>query len=847
MGDYSTFEEAVPSKRLHVESILQQLSIPEKVALTAGKDFWHTTPILRLSVPSIRLSDGPNGVRGTRFFDSIPSACLPCGTALGASFDKVLIRRLGQLLGDEAKAKGAHVLLGPTINIQRSPLGGRGFESYSEDPWLSGVLAGEYCRGVQDKNIVPTLKHFVCNDQEHERMAYNAIVTDRALREIYLLPFQIAIQMANPGAVMTAYNKVNGTHVSESRDLLQNVLRDEWMWDGLVMSDWFGTYGTTEAIQAGLDLEMPGPTRFRGGALVHALSAKKVKLEELDSCVRNVLNLINKTVEAGIPEHAEETELNRREDRTLMRRAAAESIVLLKNEEHILPLKKEKSILVIGPNAKMAAYCGGGSASLNPYTAVTPFDGIKAQATANVEFSQGTYGHKLLPELGARLTTSTGKPGFSWRVYNEPPTSTSRVMLEERHLTDANMFYIDYSHPQLNEIWYVDAEGTFTPGESGLYDFGLAVQGTARLYVDGHLVVSNVENQKLGTSFLGSGTIEEKGSIRLEKGIAYNVLVQWGCAKTSNLKAGCVIDFGHGGLRFGGCLRLSREEAIENAARLAKVAEQVVVFAGLTGEWESEGFDRENMALPPDTDELISRVLDANNNSVVVIQSGTPVSMPWIDKAKAVLHAWYGGNETGNGLADVIYGSTNPSAKLPLTIPRRVNDNPAFLNYRSDAGRTLYGEDIFVGYRWYDKVEIDPLFPFGHGLSYTNFELTDLRLTGARAERTVRAKLTNTGSTGGAEVVQVYIAPPAPSQTNNKISRPVKELKGFTKAYVEVGQSQEIEIAFDVVRATSFWDEEQDSWCSERGVYKVLVGTSSRCTFLEETLEVTQTTRWRGL
>jgi beta-glucosidase len=849
MGDASAVHISgpVPEKTINVESVLQQLSITEKVALTAGKDFWHTTPVSRLAIPSIRLSDGPNGVRGTRFFDSIPSSCLPCGTALGASFDKALVRRLGQLLGDEAKAKGAHVLLGPTINIQRSPLGGRGFESYSEDPLLSGILAGEYCKGVQDRKIVPTLKHFVCNDQEHERMAYNAIVTDRALREIYLLPFQIAIRMADPGAVMTAYNKVNGTHASESQDLLQNVLRGEWGWNGLVMSDWFGTYGSSEAIKAGLDLEMPGPTRFRGAALAHAISSKKVKITELDSCVRNVLNLINKTRASEIPENAPETELDRDEDRALMRRAAAESIVMLKNDDDILPLKKEKSILVIGPNAKVASYCGGGSASLNPYAAVSPFEGIKAQAAANAAFSQGAYGHRLLPELGARLTTSAGRSGFSLRVYNEPPTSSQRRMLEERHLTNANMFFVDYSHPQLNEIWYADAEGTFTPEESGVYEFGLAVQGTARLYVDGQLVVSNVENQKPGTTFLGSGTIEEKGSIRLEKARECKVLIQWGCAKTSTLKAGSVIDFGHGGLRFGGCLRLSREQAIEDAARLAKDAEQVVVFAGLTGEWESEGFDRETMALPPATDELISRVLEANSNTVVVVQSGTPVSMPWIEKTKAVLHAWFGGNETGNGLADVIYGKTNPSGKLPLTIPRRVNDNPAFLNYRSDAGRTLYGEDIYVGYRWYDKVDIDPLFAFGHGLSYTTFELKDFRIAGAGAERTMRARLTNTGSKAGAEVVQVYVAPPVPSETANKISRPIKELKAFTKVYLEAQQGQDIEIPMDVVRATSFWDEERGSWCSERGVYKVLFGTSSRCDFLEETLEVTETTWWRGL
>ncbi|KAK5094635.1 hypothetical protein LTS08_008491 [Lithohypha guttulata] len=809
-----------PQKSLDVNSLLQQLTIEEKVSLTAGRDFWHTTPVPRLSIPSIRLSDGPNGVRGTRFFDSVPAACLPCGTAMGATFDNDLIRQLGRLLGQEAKAKGAHVLLGPTINIQRSPLGGRGFESYSEDPLLSGILAGEFCRGVQDENIVPTLKHFVCNDQEDQRMAYNAILMDRALREIYLLPFQIATRIANPGAVMTAYNKVNGVHASESQNLLENILRGEWGWDGLVMSDWFGTYSTSEAIKAGLDLEMPGSTRWRGAALTHAVSAKKIMTTILDDRVRNILNLINKTAASNIPENAPETELNRDEDRELLRRAAAESIVLLKNEDSILPLKKDKSVLVIGPNSKITAYCGGGSAGLNAYTVITPFQGISSQATSTVSFSQGAYAHKNLPELGPHLTTSAGKSGFSLSVYNEPPEASDRSLLEERHLTASNLFFIDYSHPQLDEIWYADAEGTFTPESSGIYDFGLAVQGTARLYVDGQVVVSNVENQKPGTSFLGSGTIEEIGSCQLEKGKQYKVLVQWGCAKTSKHKVGGIIDFGHGGLRFGGCLRLSSEQAIEEAVVAAKEAEQVIIFAGLNGEWESEGFDRNTMTLPSGTDKLICSVLEANCNSVVVIQAGTPVAMPWINKAKSVLHAWYGGNETGNGLADVIYGNTNPSAKLPLTIPRRVNDNPAFLNYRSDAGRTLYGEDIFVGYRWYDKVEIDPLFAFGHGLSYTSFELKDLHVSGNGSTKTISLRLTNTGSIAGAEVVQVYVAPSISSKAAHRVIRPVKELKGFAKVYLEPKHSQIIEIPVEIIRATSFWDEECGAWCSEKGAQK---------------------------
>lgn len=564
------------------------------------------------------------------------------------------------MLAGEGKAKGAHVILGPTINIQRGPLGGRGFESFSEDPLLSGTIAGSYCQGIQEKGIAATLKHFVCNDMEDERMAVNVLVTERALREIYLAPFQTAIRMAQPRAIMTSYSQVNGTHAAENFHLLQEVLRDEWKWDGLVMSDWFGTYSTTEAVQAGLDLEMPGPSRWRGPALTHAVAANKVKDSDLDARVRNVLNLVDFCRHSGVPENAPEREMNTPENRSLLLEAATQSIVLLKNEI-ILPLKKTK-VAVIGPNSKIATYCGGGSASLNPYYTMTPYEGMAKMA--EVSFSQGALGHQILPELGPSLRTAGGQKGFEWKVYNEPPGAAVRRLLERRVLTDANIFFLDYDHPELAPIWFSDAEGILVVEEDGLYDFGLSVHGTARLYVDGKLLISNVENQKAGSSFLGSGTVEELGEMELVAGKQYRILVQWGCAKTSKLKRPGVVDFGHGGFRFSACKRMMGIQ--DEAVRLAASSEQVVLFAGLSGEWESEGEDRKTMDLPPHTDELISKVLDANPNTVVVVQAGTPVAMPWINKAKAVVYAWYGGNETGNAIADVLFGDANPVSPVSL-------------------------------------------------------------------------------------------------------------------------------------------------------------------------------------
>ncbi|THZ02459.1 hypothetical protein D6C92_00591 [Aureobasidium pullulans] len=857
----ATKQQQQQPQQLDIEQLLTQLTLEEKVSLTAvgmvvkpgaitdtflGKDFWHTVPVPRLNIPSIRLSDGPNGVRGTRFFDAVPSTCLPCGTGLGATFDKDLLKRVGGLLADECRAKGAHMLLGPTINIPRAPLGGRGFESYSEDPYLAGILAGYYCQGVQDKGIVACLKHFACNDQEDQRMAFNAIVTERALREIYLAPFQIALKHCQAGAIMTAYNKINGTHAAENEHILKDILRGEWKWDGLITSDWFGTYSTTGAIKAGLDLEMPGPSRWRGEALMHAVTANKVKKSELNDRVRAVLRLVNSGLRTGIPENAPELELDRPEDRTLARQVAAQSQVLLKNEGNILPFDKDKRIAVIGSNSKIATISGGGSASLTPYYTVTPFEGVSAKASAGVEWAQGVYSHQMLPTIGSHLQTHDGREGFTIKLYNDPPEASHRELLEERTLTDSNVLFAGFDRQDLAHIWHVDAEGIFTAAESGLYDFGLCVYGTARLYIDDELIVDNVENQRSGPSFIGCGTVEESGTKELVAGQHYKIFLRWASANSSTrVKPDGVVLFGHGGFRIAGCKRLDFDVSIMEAADLARSVDQVVLFTGLSGEWESEGQDRPHMNLPPSNDDLISAVLDANPNTVIVVQSGTPVAMPWADKAKAIVQAWFGGNETGNGIADVLYGDVNPSGKLPLTMPRRIQDNPAYSNYRCEGGRTLYGEDMYVGYRWYENIETAPLFPFGHGLSYTTFEMTNLELRqGGSNNLTVSCQVENNGGRAGAQVVQVYVAAPK----SQYVGRPVKELKGFTKVFLEAGETDKVEIDLDLVQATSYWDEIEDKWCSEAGTYKIMIGDSSAATkFLTKKATVEKTTWWSGL
>lgn len=614
----------------------------------------------------------------------------------------------------------------------------------------------------------------------------------------------------------------------------------------------FGTYSTSEAILAGLDLEMPGKTKWRGQTLMHAVLSQKVPEFILDERVRNVLNLINFAGRSGIPENAEEKTLNRPQDQALLRRAAAESVVLMKNDGNILPLDKKKPIAVIGPNARIAAYCGGGSASLDPYYVVTPYEGVSAKSQGEVRFSQGVYSHMELPLLGPSLRTGRdGETGYIFRAYNEPPENPNREMVDEVHMVASLGILVDYSNPKLKSAtWYADMEGYFTPEEDGIYDFGVTVAGTGKLLVDDEVVVDNTKNQRRGPGFFGFGSLEERGSKELKAGKAYKVILQFGSSPTSSLNIP-VFAFGPGAFRFGGCRRVSQEELITNAVQLAKESEQVVIFAGLTGDWEAEGHDRDHMDLPPGSDEMISRVLQANPRAVVVLQSGTPVTMPWASSAPALVQAWYGGNESGNGIADVLYGDVNPSGKLPLTFPVRLEDNPSYLNFRSERGRVLYGEDVYVGYRYYEKAKRAPLFPFGHGLSYTTFSRTDLTVEessmpfpSVEAVETITARLTvkNTGSMAGAETMQLWITSP----TTSAVNRPVRELKDFRKVYLQAGQEQRVEVGVEKQRATSWWDEQRDAWISEEGEYGVEV-TGTGEGVLRGAFRVEKTKFWKGL
>lgn len=516
---------------------------------------------------------------------------------------------------------------------------------------------------------------------------------------------------------------------------------------------------------------------------------------------------------------------------------------------------------MIGPNAKVATFCGGGSATLLPYYAVTPFDGISAKAT-ETKYSVGCYAHDLLPLLGPNLRTSDGSAGVTFKAFTDPVNVEEREPVDVIHLVGTYMYLVDYYHPKLTgDLYWAEVEGFYTPDQDGDYEFGLTVFGTGKLYLDDELLVDNETKQRSGGSFFNVGTVEEIGVKNLKAGQTYKLKVEYASGVTSKLPdADGVVSFGGGGIRIGGARVISPTEEIEKAVELAKSVDQVVLCVGLNvsashhehipkapltilqADWEQEGHDRPHMDLPGHTNALVAAVAAANPNTAVVIQSGCPVSMPWISSVSTLIQAWYGGNETGNAIADVLYGDANPSGKLPLSFPVRNEDNPAFLNFRSEHGRVLYGEDVYVGYRFYEATKRATQFPFGHGLSYTSFRLSQLSVACVGKSVVATLMLENVGERDGAEVVQVYVAQRSPG-----VRRPPKELKGFAKVHLAAGEARLVTVEVDVKYATSYWDEERDMWVSGKDTYDVLVGTSSADTPLSGSFEVEETTWWKGL
>jgi beta-glucosidase len=794
-----------------IENLLSQLTLEEKVSLLAGADSWTTVPIERLGIPPIKMTDGPNGARGAEQRTGPTSVCFPVGVALGATWNPDLVQRVGAALGQEVKAKGAHILLAPTVNIHRSPLAGRNFECYSEDPYLSGRTASAYVRGLQSEGVGACIKHFVCNDSEFERFTMSSEVGERPLREVYLTPFRMAMRDAQPWCVMSSYNKINGTWASENPYTLLEILKNEWGFDGMVISDWYGTNSINVA-SGGLDLEMPGPARWMGDKALAAVREGKVSEGVIDDKVRRLLRTIERCGAFENPGLQPERAVDKPEHRQLVREAAGEAIVLLKNSPSLLPLDLNQlaSIAVIGENARWAQVQGGGSAHVSPHYTVSPLEGLqkRAGAAAQVDYAIGCASHRMLPLLDpAWLTTEGGsQAGLTVELYNNPELAGDPVQREVTQETELVWFGEVLPHVDAR-AFSVRLTGTLTVPTTQAYTFGLTSVGLSRLSIDDRVLIDNWSMAQAGR--------ENAVQLDLVAGEPHQLVVEYAPRADVNWRS----------LRLGAMPVIS-STSIDEAARLAAASDVAIVVVGLTDEWESEGFDRPDMELPGDQVELITRVAAANPRTVVVLNVGSPITMDWLEGVPAVVQAWYTGQEAGNALADVLFGDVNPSGRLPTTFPRRLQDNPAFINYPGENGKVLYGEGLFVGYRYYDKKGIEPLFPFGFGLSYTQFAYRNLVVSAPEFqpgdEIRVSVDVQNTGTVAGKEVVQLYLR-----DVESRLVRPEKELKGFAKVALEPGQTRTVTFSLNQDVLT-YYDPARSQWVAEAGLFEVLVGSSAR-------------------
>ncbi|CDK25429.1 unnamed protein product [Kuraishia capsulata CBS 1993] len=810
------------TKAFDVEEVLEQLTLREKIALVSGLDTWHSVPIPRLGVPSIRVSDGPNGVRGTKFFNGVPTACIPSGTGLGATWDQELLNYSGRMMADQARAKGAHVLMGPTINMARSPLAGRSFECLSEDPFLTGLLSANYVRGVQDGKIGTCPKHMVCNDKEDDRMTLNVVVSERAMREIYLTPFMLTEKYAKPWGYMTSYSKLNGKHCSENSHLLQDIVRGEWGFDGFFVSDWFGVVSCADSLNAGLDWEMPGPSIWRGKLLEFSVFHKTVHEETLNDAARNMLNLVNKCIGTGVPENAFEGEHDTPDVREWMEKLASDQVVLLKNKNKILPFRKDKKVLVIGEGGKVPTYCSGGCTMVEPYYTVSPYDAIETKIGAgNVKYTLGAPLSKAYPSVAFFSPKFPDvKDPITFSVYDDARTIPDRVAIKTEAVSTVDAILGDFDPALLRdkEMLYAKFLSEIVVPESGYYSFSLQVSGQAKIFIDDEPVLINDLEHKTSSAF-GLDAPEVFKDVYFESGKTYTFELDF---ESTPGKSSFIT--GYGSVTCGMTKTHDAEKCIAEAAALAKDFDQVVLLTGLNKDYEVEGIDRKHMGLPPFQDKLVEEVLKANANTVVVIESGTPVTMPWVDSVDTLLHSAYAGSETGTGIANVLFGDVNPNAKLPMTYPKKMEDSGSHPFFEVSNGNLVYGDDIFVGYRYFEKKKIEPLFPFGYGLSYTTFELSGLELRDSADgnDLVVSIKVSNTGSIAGAEVVQLYV-----SFKSSLVDRAEKELKGFAKVFLEPGQTKEATIIVEKKLATSFFNERLNKWTSEQGTYTAWVGTSS--------------------
>jgi len=779
-------------------ALVSELTLAEKARLVSGETMWKTYAIERIGLRSITLSDGPTGVRGAIWDERHPSLTLPSATCVSATWDRSVLHKVGHISASEARSKGVDVVLGPTINLHRSPRGGRHFEAYSEDPLLTGELTVAYVNGLQEQGVAATPKHYIANDSENERFTMNSVVDEQTLHEVYLLPFEQAVREAQTWSIMASYNRINGVTGTEN-DLLRNPLSTVWGFDGMIVSDWTAVRSLQESANAGTDLAMPGPKTPWAEGLEAAVMDGSVSVAALDEKVARILLLAQRVGALGT---ASPKKVDAIDSRAEIRSAARDGFVLVKNEK-ALPLKKSAKIAVIGSHAAVGRIQGGGSATTVSHAPVHPLDGLRAQGS-EVAYRVGYHAVDSLEDfpLGQVLG---GSIHLEWIKAD----GTS-VASEERFAG----FYLADNADMPAGVDGFKATVRFKAIESGLHRFGGGGIGTHRYFVNGesmyNIQLEIHEGMDLAEAFLAPP--QTHFDLELLAGDEVDIALEF-----------------HGGLPeemsgFSGFFgyrapRLSEAEEWAAAIELAKTNDVAIVVVGTTALVESEGFDRSDLLLPGRQNELVEAIAAVNPNTVVVVNAGSPVELPWKDKVAAVLLTWFPGEEYGNALADVIFGDYEPGGRLPTTwgsLAQAPVSNTDPIN-----GDLVYSEGLDIGYRAWAKAGVQPNYWFGHGLGYSSFEFANASIPGTvnrDGSLAVSIDVTNSGSRAGSEVVQVYLR-----RKNSAFKRPELWLAGFEKVSVGAGETTTVSVSIPGRRFAHY----DQGWKYEPGEFEVLVAKSS--------------------
>ena len=788
------------------------MTLEEKCRLLGGASSWRTNAIPRLGIPAIKMSDGPNGVRGeSQGTTRTPGLNIPTSIVVGASWDVHLALQLGVLLGREARRKAVHVVLAPTVNLHRTPIGGRTFECLSEDPELSAQLASAIVRGVQSQEVAVTVKHFAANDTEVDRMTVDALVDETVLREFYLRPFESTVIDAGAWGVMSSYNRVNGHHAANNRELLHEILRVDWGFDGFVVSDWFGAHDTVESIRAGLDIPMPGPSTIYGKKLLKAAEQGVVAEADIDARVETVLRLIERTRADEFPASSVEITVDDEYEREIVRNAAVAGTVLVRNVANALPLEPGSvdSIAVVGPNARATRTQGGGSSGMQAMQTSTILDGLRARYGDHVvSWRRGTSIDKLAPVVEAeRMRTPEG--AFGWRVEyfdRDEVNSTPRYST----ITDRSVLTFFGAAPQGVDPFdfTVVVTGEFIPEVDGTHDVSLVITGMGSLSVNGEVVVDDPLGQlPRSREYFGFGSEEQVHGIPMKKGVPVK------------FEARMRTRAGFSALRIGIAEPLDTNE-LKDAVAFAAKADAAIVVVGTNDEWETEGHDRDSIALPGQQDELVRQIAAVNPRTIVVVNAGAPVAMPWFNDVHAILIGFFGGMEMGNAIARIIAGDDDPGGRLPVVYPVRLEDSPAMRDYAPVDGVQRYTEGEWYGWRGQAKNGVDPLIPFGFGLSYGESVWGAPRVTVDRSwpRCEVVVPVSCVSSRPATEVVQCYVRRVGDSNP--------PRLAGWSKRLVQPSSFAAIPVQ---IPWTAFrrWNPGRRTWQVQGGKWEILVATSS--------------------